>query len=122
MAARHPIRTMVVVALIAWVILVLYGKLVSPEGAVARIMFLVLLLVALTATFTPVAQFVGSQFVRSKWYAQHAWRHALRQGALVAITIVANLALKALDAWFWADILLIALAAVLVELIALARK
>ena len=122
MAARHPIVTMTVVALIAWIGLVLFGKLVAPEGALARILFLFLLLVALTATFTPIAQLVGSQVVRSKWYAQHAWRHALRQGVLLALVIVANLTLKALDAWFWADILLIALAAVLVELIALARK
>ena len=113
---------MTVVALIAWIGLVLFGKLVAPEGALARLLFLFLLLIALTTTFTPIAQLVGSQFIRSKWYAQHAWRHALRQGALLALVIVANLTLKALDAWFWADILLIALAAVLVELIALARK
>ena len=95
----------------------------SPQRARwPALLFLFLLLIALTTTFTPIAQLVGSRFIRSKWYAQHAWRHALRQGALLALVIVANLTLKALDAWFWADILLIALAAVLVELIALARK
>jgi hypothetical protein len=113
---------MTVVALVAWVSLGLYGKFVPPQGALARSLFLLLVFVTLTATFAPIALLVGRRFVRSKWYAQHAWRHALRQGALVAFAIVANLALKALDAWFWADIMLIALVVVLVELIALARK
>lgn len=122
MANRHPILTMVVVALVAWVGLGLYGKFVPPEGALARSLFLLLMFITLTATFTPIALLIGRRLIRSKWYARHAWRHALRQGALVALAIVANLALKALDAWFWADIILIALAVVLIELIALARK
>ncbi len=122
MAIRHPVVTMAVVALFAWLGLGLFGKLVAPEGAFPRILFLLLLLIALTATFTPIAQLVGSRLVRSKWYALHAFRHALRQGLLIALAIVANLTLKALDAWFWADVLLIALAAVLVEIIAIARK
>lgn len=122
MASRHPILTMTVVALVAWVGLGLYGKFVPPEGTLARSLFLLLVFITLTATFTPIALLVGRRFVRSKWYAQHAGRHALRQGALVAFAIVANLALKALDAWFWADIILIALVVILVELIALARK
>jgi hypothetical protein len=113
---------MVVVALVAWLGLGLFGKLVPPTGAVARLLFLLLLLIALTATFTPIAQLAGKRLVRSKWYQQHSLRHALRQGALLALAIVANLALRALDAWFWADVVLIMMAAVLVELIALARK
>jgi hypothetical protein len=113
---------MAAVALVAWLGLGLFGKLVSPAGAAPRLLFLLLLFIALTATFTPIAQFLGRQLVRSKWYAQHSLRHALRQGALVALAIIANLALRALGAWFWADIILIALAVILVEIIALARK
>ena len=122
MVIRHPIATMAVVALFAWLGLALFGKLVAPQGALSRALFLLLLLIALTATCTPVAQLVGSRFIRSKWYVQHSFRHALRQGSLLALAIVANLALKALDAWFWADILLIVVAVVLVEIIAIARK
>ena len=122
MAIRHPVITMAVVALFAWLGLGLFGKLVAPQDAFPRALFLLVLLIALTATFTPIAQLVGSRFIRSKWYALHSFRHALRQGALVALAIVANLTLRALDAWFWADILLIAVAVVLVEIIAIARK
>ena len=122
MARRHPILFMMGVALVAWIGLGLFGKFVAPEGALARILFLLFVFITLTVTFSPIAQLVGRQFVRSKWYAQHAWRHALRQGALVALAIVANLVLKALDAWFWADIILIVFVVVLVELIALAPK
>ncbi len=122
MARRHPILTMTVVALVAWLCLGLFGKFVAPSGTAVRLLFLLLLLMALTASFTPVAQLVGNRLVRSKWYRLHSLRHALRQGALVALAIVANLALKVLDAWFWADVILIALAVVLVEIIALARK
>jgi hypothetical protein len=121
-AIRRPISTLVVAALVAWIGLGLFGKLVAPEGLPARFLFLLFLLIALTATFSPIALVLGRRFVRSKWYAQQSLRHALRQGALLALAIVANLALKALDAWFWVDIILIALVVVLVELIALARK
>lgn len=122
MARRHPIAIMVGVAFVAWVGLLLFGKFVPPEGALARSLFLLIVFIALTTTFAPIAQFVGSRIVRSKVYAQHAARHALRQGALASLAVVANLALKALDAWYWADIILIVFVVVLVELIALARK
>jgi|SRR5579859_3527078 len=122
MATRHLTLTLVVVALGAWLSLLLFGKLVAPEGALPRLIFLVLLFIALAASFTPIARLLGTQLVRSKWYAQRSLRHALRQGTLIALAIVANLALHALGAWSWADVILIALAVVLVELIALARK
>jgi hypothetical protein len=122
MARRHPRAITVGVALLAWVGLLLFGKFVAPEGVLARSLFLLIVFVALTATFAPIAQFIGRRLIRSKVYAQRAWQHALRQGALASLAIVANLALKALDAWYWADILLIVLVVVLVELIALARK
>ncbi len=122
MARRHPRAITLGGAFVAWVGLLLFGKFVAPVGALARSLFLLIVFIALTATFTPIAQFVGSRMVHSKTYAQHAWRHALRQGALASLAVVANLALKALDAWYWADIILIVLVVVLVELIALARK
>lgn len=122
MATRHPIAFMVMVALGAWLCLGLFGKFVAPEDIGTRLLFLLLLLIALTASFTPLAQLLGRRLVRSKRHAQHSLRPALRQGALVALAIVANLALRALDAWSWADIILIVLAVVLVELIALARR
>lgn len=122
MAGRHPIRTMVLVALAALLCLGLFGKFVAPDSTGARLAFLLVLLLASTATFTLLALLAGSWFVRSKTYAQHRLRHAFRQGGLLALTIVANFTLRALDAWSWADVILIVLAVILVEMIALAHK
>jgi|YelNatPaOPRAMG01_1025707.scaffolds.fasta_scaffold304322_2 hypothetical protein len=122
MATRHPMIAVTLVALGAWVSLGLFGKFVPASGMVAPAVFLLLLFLALAASLTPIAGVVGARLVRSKWYYQHRFRHALRQGTLVALAIVANLALRALSAWFWVDAFLILLAVVLVELIALARK
>lgn len=122
MATRHPIVALTLLALAAWIGLLLFGRFVRPAGLLAPALFLLLLFIALAASFTPIAQLVGTRLVRSKWYYQHRWRHALRQGTLITLAIITNLALLALGAWFWADVLLIVIAAVLVELIALARK
>ncbi len=122
MHIRHPMMALTLLALGAWGALGLFGKFVSPESVLARIMFLTLLFLALTATATPIARLAGVRLVRSKGYHLHGLRHALRQGALVALAVVANLTLVALGAWFWADVVLIMLAVILAEMIALARK
>ena len=122
MRIRHPMLALALGALGAWVILGLFGKFVSPDHTFTIVVFLLVLFVALAATLTPLARLVSIKWIRSKWYHQHGLQHALRQGTLGALALVANLTLIALGAWFWADILLIGLAAVLVEMIALARK
>lgn len=122
MATRHPILALALLALAAWLGLLLFGRFVRPAGLLTPTLFLLLLFIALALTLAPLAQLVGGRLIRSKWYFQHRRRHALRQGTLVALAIVTNLALLALGAWFWADVLLILLAAVLVEFIVLARK
>lgn len=122
MAMRHPIRVLLTVALLAWVSLGLFGKLVQPQGILAPTIFVLLLFLALAASLTPLAQVIGARLVRSKWYQQHNLRHALRQGTLLAAAITVNLVLLLLRAWFWADVVLLVLAIILIELIALARK
>ena len=122
MRIRHPMIALALVALGAWVTLGLFGKFVSPTGVLARAAFLLLLFLALTATLGPVARLAGFWLVYSKWYHLHGVRHAVRQGALIALAIVANLALVALRAWSWIDVILLVVAVILVEIIALARK
>ena len=119
---RHPNAAIAVVALLTWLGLGLFGKLVAPTDILPQLLFLLILLLALTATFTPFARLLGNWLAHSKWYAQYSFRHALRQSALAALAVVGNLVLKILDAWFWPDIILIVLVIVLVEIIALARK
>ena len=122
MGMRHPLITLGGVAIVAWVGVGLFGKFVPPQGIVAPVLLLLLLFIALVASFVPLAQVVGVRAVRAKWYRQESLRHALRQSMLLAGAIVANLALLLLRAWFWGDMVLILLAVLLVELIALARK
>lgn len=119
---RHPMIALALVALVAWVTLGLFGKFVSPTSALARAAFLLLLFIALTATLAPVARLAGFWLVGSKWYHLHGVRHAVRQGALLALVAVANLTLVALGAWSWIDAFLLVVAIVLTETIALARK
>jgi hypothetical protein len=122
MAVRHPTIFLLVAALLAWVGLGIFGKLVQPQGILAPTLFLLILFLALITSLAPLAQVIGVHLVRSKWYQQHSLRHALRQGTLLAAAITANLVLLVLNAWLWADLLLIVLAIILVELIVLARK
>jgi hypothetical protein len=122
MAIRHPIRVFLTVATLAWVSLGIFGKLVQPQGILAPTIFLLILFLALATSLTLVAQVIGARLVRSKWYQQQSLRHALRQGTLLAAAITVNLVLLLLRAWFWADVVLLVLAIILIELIALARK
>jgi hypothetical protein len=122
MRIRHPMLALTLVALGAWVTLGLFGKFVSPTGVLARIVFLLLLFLALAATLAPIAHLAAFWLVRSKWYHLHGVRHAVRQGALIALAAVANLTLIALGAWSWIDAILLVVAIVLTESIALARK
>ena len=122
MRIRHPMIALALVALGAWVTLGLFGKFVSPTSVLTRIAFLLLLFLALAATLAPIAHLAAFWLVRSKWYHVHGARHAVRQGALIALAVVANLALVALGAWSWIDVILITIAIALIEIIALARK
>ena len=122
MAIRHPVLVLLTVATLAWASLGIFGKLVQPQGVLAPTIFLLILFLALSASLTPLAQVIGARLVRSKAYQQQSLRHALRQGTLLAAAIIVNLLLLLLHAWFWADVVLLLLAIILIELIALARK
>jgi hypothetical protein len=122
MAVRSANRLFLLVALLAGVGLVIFGKLVPPQGILAPALFLLILFIALLTGLTPLAQIIGARLVRSPSYRQHSLRHALRQAALLSAASIANLLLLLLHAWLWADLVLIALALILIELITLARK
>lgn len=122
MRIRHPMLALALVALCAWVTLGLFGKFISPDDVLARIAFLLLLFLVLAATLAPTAYLAAFWLVRSKWYHLHGVRHAVRQGALIALAVIANLTLVALGAWSWIDAFLLVVAIVLTETIALARK
>ncbi len=107
-------------ALLAWAGLLLFTRFVSPSTLSAFVAFFLLLDVALTCTITPLAYMLG-RFVLSPRY-RTSKVVALRQGALFALVIVLNLILSAFNSWSIFACVAVLGAAVVIEVLALARK
>jgi hypothetical protein len=121
MTNRTALYVLMLLALLAWGGLLLFTHFVPPQAVLAYVTFFVLLSVALTCTFSLLAYFIGLRFISSRLY-RATMRHALRQGALLALLIVFNLLLRVLHSWsiFTA---LVSLGIVLViEVLSLGRK
>ncbi len=121
MAGRAVLYSSVVIAPLAWIALVIFTKLVAPTSVTAFVLLFVLLGVALTSTFTPIAYGIGLRFITSHVYRSTV-RHALRQAVLLSLAIILNLILLALHSWNIFTCLIIFAAAIIVEVLFLARK
>lgn len=121
MNGRTALTTLAILAPLAWVALLVYTRFVPPRDALAFVAFFVLLFVALTSTFAPLAYVIGLRFLSSRLYRATV-RHSLRQGALLSAWIVFNLVLRALNSWsiFTAIVSLGIL--IVVEVLSLAQK
>lgn len=121
MTNRTALYSLMSLAPLAWGGLLLFTRFVPPHTLAAFIAFFVLLAVALTSTFSPVAYFVGLRFLSSRLYRATV-RHALRQGALLSFCIVLNLSLLALHSWSIFTAIVIFVATIVIEVVSLARK
>jgi len=121
MNRRTALYTLAILAPLAWVMLVVYTHFVPPRDAPAFAAFFVLLYVALTSTFAPLAYAIGLRFISSRLY-RATLRHSLRQGALLALWIVFNLLLRALHSWSIFTALVSLGILVVVEILSLAQK
>lgn len=110
-----------IVAPIAWGGLLLFTHFVPPQTTMAFVVFFLLLSVAQTCTLTPIAYVIGTRLLASRRYHTTV-RHALRQSALLSLVIVLNLILRALHSWNIFMAIVIFVAAVVVEVLSLARK
>ena len=121
MNGRTALTTLAILAPLAWIALLVYTHFVPPRDVLAFVAFFVLLFVALTSTFSPLAYVIGLRFLSSRLYRATV-RHSLRQGALLAFWIVFNLMLRALNSWsiFTAIVSLGIL--IVVEVLSLAQK
>lgn len=121
MNGRTALSILAILAPLAWIALLIYTRFVPPRDVLAFVTFFVLLFVALTSTFAPLAYIIGLRFTSSRLYRATV-RHSLRQGALLALWIVFNLLLRALNSWsiFTAIVSLGIL--VVVEILSLAQK
>ncbi|WP_322480803.1 hypothetical protein [Thermogemmatispora sp.] len=108
-------------ALPVWSAFLVFTYFVPPRGLLAFVAFFVLLLGALICTLAPLAYLFGLLFLSSRLY-RSTIRHALRQGGLVSLCVVLNLILRALHSWSILAALVIGAAAVLVEVLSLAKK
>lgn len=121
MASRTSLYTPIIVAPFAWAAVLLFTRFVAPQSISAFIIFFALLTIALTCTFTPIAYLVSYRFLASR-LARVTMRYSLRQGILLSLVVVLNLILRALHSWSIFMAIVILGAAVVIEILALARK
>ena len=121
MTRRNALYALMILAPIGWGGLLLFTRFVPPHTPLAFVSFFVLLGVALTSTFSLVLYFISLRFLSSRLYRATV-RHAIRQGALLALCIIFNLILLALHSWNVFTAILIVGIAVVIEVLSLGRK
>jgi hypothetical protein len=112
---------LIVAALFVWSILLLFTRFVPPHTMLAFVAFFLLITIALTSTFVPIVYFVGLRFLSLRLY-RTTMQHAVRQGALLSLAIVLNLLLRILHSWNIFMAIVIFAAAVVIEILSLAKK
>ena len=118
---RNALYLLIVLAPFAWGGLLLFTRYVPPHIPLAYAAFFLLLGIALTSTFSPLAYLIALRFLSSRLYRATV-RHALRQGALLSLCIILNLLLRSLHSWNIFTAILIFGAAIVIEVVSLARK
>jgi hypothetical protein len=118
---RATLYILIILAPFLWGGLLLFTRYIPPQTVVAFIAFFVLLSVAITSTFAPIAYFISLRFLSSRLYRTTV-RHALRQGALLSLCIVLNLILLSLHSWNIFAAIIIFAAAIVIEVVSLGRK
>ncbi len=121
MTSRAVLYSLMLTAPFAWGAVLLFARFVPPTTVLAFIALFLLLGLALTSTFTPIAYGIGLRFITSRLY-RATMRHALRQGILLSLVIILNLILRALHSWNIFMGIIILVAAIIVEVLSLARK
>src|SRR5690242_5688726 len=121
MSNRSSLSLLLLIAPLAWGALLLFTYFVPPTSLVASTIFILVLAVALTSTLSPLAYVIGSRVLSLRLY-RATMRHAIRQGALLSLVIVLNAILHALQSWNIFTAVVILGAAVVLEILSLARK
>lgn len=121
MNKRASLYRLLPIALLAWGGLLLFTRFVPPSTPMAFIAFFIILSVALTSTFALLIYAISSRLFASGHYYPTV-HHAMRQGALLSAVIVLNLIMRALHSWNLFMALIILGAAVIVEVLSLAKK
>lgn len=110
------------VAVFTWAGLLLFTHFIPPYTLLAFVTFFLILTLALICTFAPCSYALGQRLFASRRRHRITLRYALRQGGLLSLAIVLNLILRALHSWNVIMAIVIVAAAVIVEVLFLARK
>ena len=121
MSKSFSLSRLLLVAPFAWGGLLLFTRYIPPHTLPAFIVFFLILAIGMICIFAPIAYFIGAYLFSSRLY-QATSRHALRQGTILALIIILNLILRALHSWSIFTAIVILVAAIVIEIISLARK
>jgi hypothetical protein len=121
MPNRTVLYTLLAIAAVAWIALALFTRFVPPTTVAALLAFFLVLLVALISSLTPLTFMLSKRLLEGRYY-RVTIRQALRQSCLLALAVMLNLGLRALHSWNPVMALIILAAAVIVEILFLARK
>ena len=121
MTGRAILYSSAVIALLAWIAVALFTRFVSPTSIMAFTLLFTLLGIALTCTLTPITYGIGLRLITSQIYRATV-SHAVRQALLLSLAVILNLILLSLHSWNIFTGLIILAAAVIVEVLFLARK
>ncbi len=121
MTGRAVLYSSLAIAPVAWLAVVLFTRFVSPTGVMSFAFLFILLGIALTSTLTPIAYGISLRLITSTIYRATV-SHAVRQALLLSLAVILNLILLSLRSWNIFTGLIILAAAIIVEVLFLARK
>ena len=120
MSIRSSLYRLLLIGVVAWGGLLLFTYFVEPQSVLALVIFFLTVSVALTSTFAIITYGIGRYMLPSRVY--HATiRRAIRQGALLSLAIVLNLILHILHSGSIFTAIMILGAAVVLEVLVLAK-
>lgn len=120
MSARSSMHRLLLITLVAWSGLLLFTYFVEPQSTLALVIFFLITSVALTSIFAIIAFGVGHVFPVRIYHT--TIRRAIRQGALLSLTIMLNLILRILHSGSIFTAIIIVGAVLVLEVLTLAKK
>ena len=118
---RTSLSILLLLAPFAWSGVLLFTRFVPPHSPLAYLVFFILLGVALTCTLSPLTYLIGLRLLTFRHY-QPTVAHAIRQAALLSLCVIINLMLLSLHSWNIFAVIITLIAAIVIEMISLARK
>ncbi|HZR44042.1 MAG TPA: hypothetical protein VFB12_28265 [Ktedonobacteraceae bacterium] len=120
MRKRSSLLRPLIIALLAWAALLTFTYFMWPPTIWVFVAFFVMLAVALISTLSLLIYIIGRNVFSLPLY--QTMRPAVRQSTLLSLVVIFNLLLRALNSWNIIMAIVIFIAAVILEILALARK